>query len=156
DGQVVHQKYWSGTDADTPREAFSVTKSITSTLVGIAQDDGSLHLSDSASKYIPQWRTNAAKAVTIANLLSMDSGRHFDAATDYRTMAVAAPDKTKFSIGLPQDEAPGKVWVYNNSAVQTLSAVIKAATGQSATDFSKAKLLDPIGMRHSVMTKDRS
>ena len=40
DGEVVDERYWGAGAADVPREAFSVTKSITSTLVGIAQDRG--------------------------------------------------------------------------------------------------------------------
>jgi hypothetical protein len=50
---------------------FSATKSFTSTLVGIAQDDGDLHAGDKASTWIPEWQGTASGAVTVRDLLSM-------------------------------------------------------------------------------------
>jgi CubicO group peptidase (beta-lactamase class C family) len=154
DGEVVDERYWQGTTADTPRQAWSVTKSITSTLVGIAQDQGDLDVTDSAADHIPEWQGTDAAAVTIENLLSGDSGRHWDFGTDYGEMAIEATDKTAFAIGLAQDDAPGEVWAYNNSAIQTLSAVLESATGQSPVDFARTQLFEPLGMRHSELTTD--
>ena len=153
DGAVVDQQDW-GKAPDDSREAFSATKSVTSFLVGMAQDQGDLQLSDSASQYIPQWQGTPAEAVTIRDLLSNDSGRHWDFATDYGVMALKAPDKTAFAIGLGQDAPPGQVWAYNNSAIQTLSAVLASATGEQATDFAQQDLFSRIGMADSRMTTD--
>jgi CubicO group peptidase (beta-lactamase class C family) len=154
DGAVVDQQYWDGGGADQPREAFSVTKSITSTLVGIAQDEGKLSLDDPASDYIPEWKDTDSAAVTVRNLVSNDSGRHWDFATDYTQMAITARDKTGFAIGLGQDAPPGDVWAYNNSAIQTLSQVLGEATGEDPADYAESRIFGPIGMRRSAMTKD--
>ena len=154
DGEVVDERYWQGVTADAPREAFSVTKSITSTLVGIAQDEGDLDVTGAAADHIPAWQGTDAAAVTIENLLSNDSGRHWDFGTDYRGMAINAADKTAFAIGLAQDDAPGEVWAYNNSAIQTLSAVLESATGESPVDFARTRLFEPLGMRHSELSTD--
>jgi CubicO group peptidase (beta-lactamase class C family) len=156
DGKIVEEQYWNGASADKAQEVFSATKSYTSALVGIAQDEGKLSIDDSASKYIPAWKGTPAEQVTVKNLLSNDSGRHWDYATDYSKMAVQAPDKTQFAIDLPQDHAPGTVWVYNNSAIQTLSAVLESAVGGDPAQFAKEKLLDPIGMSDSEMTHDKA
>jgi CubicO group peptidase (beta-lactamase class C family) len=154
DGEVVDEQYWDGGAADEPREAFSVTKSITSTLVGIAQDEGDLSLDDPATDYIPEWRDTDSAAVTIRNLVSNDSGRHWDLGTDYAQMAVQARDKTGFAIGLGQDVPPGQVWAYNNSAIQTLSQVLGEATGEDPADYAASRIFGPIGMRDSTMNKD--
>jgi CubicO group peptidase (beta-lactamase class C family) len=154
DGAVVDEQYWNGSSAQTPREAFSVTKSVTSTLVGIAQDAGKLAVDDPADDYIPQWKGTDSAPVTVKNLVSMDSGRHWDFNTDYGRMAIRERDKTAFAIGLGQDAPPGKVWAYNNSAVQTLSALLQKATGQDPADYAKTELFDPIGMSESSMNKD--
>lgn len=154
DGRLVVDRYWRGTGPTSAREAFSVTKSVTSLLVGIAQDDGDLTLDDPAARFIPAWRGNPAEAVTIRNLLSNDSGRHWDLATDYLQMAVQAPDKTAFAVGLPQDHPPGEVWAYNNSAIQTLSAVLEAATGEDPVELAERRLFAPIGMKHSRLSRD--
>lgn len=153
DGVVVDQQSWN-TEADARREAFSVTKSVTSILVGIASDDGALALTDSAARYVPQWQGTPAEAVTITNLLTNDSGRHWDFLTDYRDMAVGAADKTAFSIELAQDAPPGTTWAYNNAAIQTLSAVLESATGQPPRDYARNKLFDRIGMAHTEMGTD--
>jgi len=154
DGELVAEWYWGGASPETRREAFSVTKSVTSLLVGIAQDSGALTLEDHAAEYVPQWRGTPAEAVTVEDLLSNDSGRHWDLATDYGQMAVRERDKTAFAIGLDQDHPPGEVWAYNNSAIQTLDAVLEAATGQDPVDYARERLFDPIGMRDSHLTRD--
>lgn len=155
-GKLVDERYWNGTGAGSTQEVWSATKSYTSTLVGMAQADGDLSIDDRASKYIPQWQGTPSESVTVRNLLSNDSGRHYDQKTDYGDMALLAPDKTAFAIGLGQDAPPGTVWRYNNSAIQTLSAVLRAATGRSASDLAAERLLSPIGMAHSRMTQDRA
>lgn len=153
-GRLVSEWYWRGATPETEREAFSVTKSVTSILIGIADDSGALSLDDPAARYIPRWSETPAEAVTVEHLLSNDSGRHWDPATDYAQMALREPDKTAFAIALPQDHAPGEVWAYNNSAIQTLDAVLEAATGQDPAEYARERLLEPIGMRHSRLTHD--
>ena len=152
-GELVAEWYWNGTSATSSQEVFSTTKSITSTLVGIAQADGLLDIHDSASQYIPQWVGTAAAAVTVEDLLSNDSGRHWDLVTDYVNL-VQAPDRTGFAVGLAQDVAPGQTWAYNNAAIQTLEAVLQAATGQDVAAFAQARLFGPLGMTHTTMTHD--
>jgi CubicO group peptidase (beta-lactamase class C family) len=154
DGAVVDERYWDGMGADQPREAFSVTKSVTSTLVGIAQDEGALTLDEPAADHIAEWRGTDSGAVTLRNLVSNDSGRHWDFGTDYTEMAIGARDKTAFAIGLGQDAPPGEVWAYNNSAIQTLSQVLGDATGEDPADYATSRLFDPIGMRRSAMGQD--
>jgi CubicO group peptidase (beta-lactamase class C family) len=152
DGKLVTERYWNGTEPDTDREVFSVTKSVTSTLVGIAQDEGLLDIDEPASKYLTEWQGTPSESVTIANLLSNDSGRFWSQSVDYEDM-IAATDKTAFSIGLTQQEPPGTAWMYNNSAIQTLEAVLERATGQPVADFAEERLFDPIGMT-AEMSKD--
>jgi CubicO group peptidase (beta-lactamase class C family) len=155
-GAVVDERYWDGATPDTTRQAWSVTKSVTSALVGIAQDHGHLSIADPAAAFIPEWLDTPAAAVSIENLLSNDSGRHWDMTTDYKEMAATAADKTAFAIGLAQDAAPGTVWAYNNSAVQTLSAVLESATGQAVNEYAEEMLFAPIGMDHTSMATDRA
>lgn len=156
DGKLVHEKYWRGSEADTKKPVFSVTKSFTSVLVGIAQDQGKLSIDDKASKYIPEWIGTPSEDVTIRNLLSNDSGRHWDFETDYIGMAARAVDKTAFAVGLTQDAKPGTVWRYNNSAIQTLAAVLREATGQEPAAFAAEHLFGPLGMQNTTWIPDRS
>ncbi len=155
DGELVHDAYWAGASERSTRPAYSITKSVTAILVGMAADEGKLTLDDRASTYIPAWRTTAARDVTIRDLLSNTSGRHWDYATDYSQMVRRASDKTAFAIGLGQDNKPGTTWDYNNSAVQTLEAVLQKATGEDVAAYAKGSLFDPIGLRDTTWAHDR-
>ena len=152
-GRIVGEWYWNGTDADSTQDVFSVTKSVASTLVGMAQADGDLRLTDSASEYVPAWAGTPAAAVTVEDLVSNDSGRHWDLVSDYQRLTAAA-DRTGYAVGLAQDAAPGQVWAYNNAAIQTLDDVLSAATGQQPDAMAAERLLGPTGMADTRMTRD--
>lgn len=154
-GRIAGEWYWGDSSATTATETFSATKSYTSTLVGIAQAEGKLDIDDKVSQYVPSWAGTPSEDVTIKNLISNDSGRHWDFDTDYGGLITAA-DRTAFGIGLAQDADPGTVWVYNNSAIQVLEAVLEEATGQQVADYAEAELFSPLGMADSKMTTDPS
>lgn len=154
DGKIVEEDYYNGATAEQPQEVWSATKSYSSTLVGIAQDEGLLSVDDLATEYIPEWAGTPSADVTVRNLVANDSGRHWDYQTDYLKMAGGAQDKTQFAIDLGQDAPPGTTWEYNNSAIQTLDRVLTKATGTSPAAYAEEKLLAPLGMTDSAMTKD--
>lgn len=152
DGVVVYDRAWSG-DTETDGEAFSATKSMTSTLVGIAVADGLLALDDPVSEHVPEWVGTESEEVTVRNLLANDSGRYYDFRNDYVSMAVEARDKTAFAVGLDQQHPVGTHWEYNNSAIQVLEQVLESATGQDVATFAEERLFAPIGMS-SELTRD--
>lgn len=155
DGKLAGEWYFRGTGPTTTQNVFSVTKSFASTLVGIAQDDGDLRIGRRASTWIPRWKGTRSSAVTVRDLLGMDSGREWSFLTDY-VQLLLAPDRTAFAIGLGQAVAPGRQWVYNNAAVQTLEQVLQKATGTDVAAFAKRRLFAPLGMRHTTMATDRA
>jgi CubicO group peptidase (beta-lactamase class C family) len=152
-GRVVGEWNWRGVDPDTPREVFSVTKSITSTLVGQAQADGDLDIDERAGRYIRAWRGTASRGVTIRDILSNVSGRFWELGTDYGDLP-RARDRTQYAVDLGQQYPPGQVWAYNNAAIQTLDRVIATATGEPTRDYAAQRLFGPVGMAHTRMTSD--
>ena len=152
-GKVVGEWNWRDVPADAPREVFSMTKSVTSTLVGMAQADGDLSIDQRAARYVDEWRGTKSRTVTIRDLLSNDSGRFWDPAVDYGQLP-QAQDRTQFAIDLDQQYPPGQVWAYNNAAVQTLDRVISRATGTTTLEYAAERLFAPIGMTHTRMTTD--
>jgi CubicO group peptidase (beta-lactamase class C family) len=154
-GRMVGEWYWHATDPASPQPVYSVTKSVTGALVGIAQEDGLLDVDDRASDYIREWRGTPSEDVTIRQLLANTSGRHWDYFTDYGGLD-DADDADELAVGLGQDEAPGTTWVYNNAAIQALDVVLSEAVGGDVADFARERLFEPIGMRHSTLTHDRA
>jgi CubicO group peptidase (beta-lactamase class C family) len=154
-GKLAVDRYFAGTGPESAQDVFSMTKSVTSTLIGIAQDDGDLKISDRASKWITEWRGTPSEDVTIRDLLSNDSGREWSLAIDY-VQLLGAADRTAFAVGLKQGSPPGTVWAYNNSAIQTLQRVLQGATGQDPVAFAQKRLFGPLRMTHTKMTRDRA
>lgn len=149
-GVLVHEWYADGWAADTQTEVFSVTKSVTSVLVGVAMQRGLLSVDDFASDYVAPWLTTDAATVTIGQLLQQDSGRHWDFFGDYVTLDVVEGDKTQYAIDLAQQHLPGQWWEYNNAGVQALEAVVRAAVGGDDVDaWAQDNLFAPIGMAAS-------
>jgi CubicO group peptidase (beta-lactamase class C family) len=155
DGKIAGEWYFRGTNRNTAQEAFSVTKSFASTLVGIAQAEGDLRIGDSASRWIADWRGTPAARVTVRDLLSNDSGREWSPLIDYVEL-VGSADSTAFAVGLKQSSPPGVVWAYNNSAVQTLERVLREATGDDVARFAQSRLFGPLGMTRTELTRDRA
>ena len=152
DGQLVGEWFWNETGPDFEREAWSVTKSITATLVGIAQHQGHLDIDQPASDFIHEWEGTDSEDVTIRNLLSNDSGRFHTFEVDYLDMARDADDKTTFAIELDQEHEIGTHWVYNNAAIQVLEAVLERATGTDVGTFAREHLFEPLGMSTTIAT----
>lgn len=140
---------------DEPREVFSITKSVTATLVGIAVRDGDLRLDDRVSRYVPQWRGTASASVTVRNLLANDSGRFWSLETDY-TGLLTARSRTRYAVALPQQYPPGSAWAYNNAAIQVLEAVLERATRKPVATFARTRLFEPLGMTRSSFITDRA
>jgi CubicO group peptidase (beta-lactamase class C family) len=155
DAKIAGEWYFDGTGPDSTHNVFSATKSIASTLVGIAQDEGDLRITDRVSTYVPEWRDTPSADVTIRDILSGVSGRQWSPAIDYSQL-VHAQDADAFAVGLQQSAAPGTVWNYNNSADQVLDVVLQRATHEDVAQFAHDKLFAPIGMRHTHLTTDPS
>lgn len=151
DGKLVHDAYWNGGAADLKRPVYSITKSLTSLLVGTFVGGGTLDLDASASDLVEDWRGTDSAVVTVRDLLSMTSGRRYDEGIDNR-MIRTERDKTAFSVDLPQDRAPGEQWVYDNAAVQTLEATLDDTDDGVA--LAKERILDPLGMTSTTWDKD--
>ena len=155
DGKVAGQWYFHGTGPNTTQNVWSVTKSFASTLVGIAQDEGDLRISDRASTWIPTWKGTPSGAVTVQDLLSMVSGRQWSFFSDYVGL-LGASDRTAYAVGLGQSKAPRTTWTYNNAGVQTLEQILQQAIGQDVATFAQTRLFQPLGMTHTHMTRDRA
>jgi CubicO group peptidase (beta-lactamase class C family) len=154
DGVIVGEWYWNGWTETTEQEVYSVSKSVTSALVGIAQDEGALDIRERASNYLTEWIGTNSEDVTIRNLISNDSGRQWNYIIDYVRVVILGYDKSALAIGLGQQHDPGTVWAYNNSAIQTLEPVLNRATGMDVAQYAEQVLFKPLGMMASSYGRD--
>ena len=145
-GVLVYERYFHGSDATAKNPSWSIAKSYTSTLVGIAIDRGDIKsLETSASEYIAEWKGTPRERITIKNLISMTSGLKWDAFEDYVSLATFAKDNTKFAIDRDLANTPGTKWTYDNGTVQALERVFRSATGRSIEEYARLHLWSKIG-----------
>lgn len=154
-GYVVLNAYFYPFGKDLKHIIHSVTKSITSTLVGIATDRGEIKsVSQPVLEFFPN-RTIAnvderKRSMTLEHLLTMTSG--FDCSDSYRHRWKGlwdmrrSPDWTQHVLNLPMHEAPGQNFDYCNGVSFLLSAIIEKATGKQALDYAKTSLFGPLGI----------
>jgi CubicO group peptidase (beta-lactamase class C family) len=149
-GVLVAEHYWNGHDATTTSPSWSIAKSYSSALVGIALDRGDIHgLDDSVADYVPAWKGTDHEAITVRHLLSMTSGLAWDAFQDYVTMATFTSDQSAFATGLAVSDPPSTKWVYHNGGVQMLEPLFRGATGHTIEEYAQAHLWSKLGMKAS-------
>jgi CubicO group peptidase (beta-lactamase class C family) len=145
-GVLISEQYWKGHDKTTPEKSWSIAKSYTSALVGIALDRGDIQsLDQSVADYVPEWKGTEREAITIKHLLSMTSGLKWDAFQDYVSMVVLSQDHTKFAVDLALDKEPGTTWTYHNGAVQVFERVFRNATGETIEMYAQKYLWSKLG-----------
>ena len=138
-GKIVLEQYFNGHSDTSNWYWASAGKTITSFLVGMAQEEGYLEITDTTSDYLGNGWTNCnliqEKKITIWNQLTMTTGLDdnvsFDCTND--TCLLYFSD-------------PGTRWAYHNAPYTLLRPVIENATGQGINLYNYQKLLNPIGM----------
>lgn len=136
--------------------SFSVTKSFTSTLIGAAIKDGFINsVEDTVETYLPRLKGSAYGAVSIKNILQMSSGvawdeNYTDPNSDVsKAGSLQGVALTDYLGALPQNHAPGTVFNYNTAESNLLGEALRAAIGNSATDYMNAKVWQGFGMEHA-------
>lgn len=140
DGKIVLEKYFDSFTKDSLWYWASAGKTVTSMLVGIAQQEGHLLLSDTTSDYLGAGWTSCTPAqeekITIRHQLTMTSGLDDGVADPYCTLPSCLTYKAD----------AGARWAYHNGPYTLLDEVIEAATGQTLNNFYISRLRNPIGM----------
>lgn len=167
-GYLVHAAYYNpnfGMGENDTRNIYSCTKSFTSTLIGIAIEEGYLNLDDYLIDFFPnmtiQNLDSRKQAITVEDLLTMSSGLPWDESSypyshpenDWRRM-LESDNWVEFVINRPMQYAPGEQWVYNTGGSHLLSAILTQATNMSALAFAETHLFGPLGITDYGWARD--
>jgi CubicO group peptidase (beta-lactamase class C family) len=152
-GRLVVEEYFNGSSASQPHTVQSVTKSVTSLLVGLAVHAGRLRLDDRVVSFFPQYepldaRDERKNAVTVADLLTMRSGLDWDESiyqgSPLQRLNDCRCDWLRFVLDWPMRDAPGARWEYVSGATILLGGVVGAATGSRLDLFAASQLFAPL------------
>jgi CubicO group peptidase (beta-lactamase class C family) len=143
---VVAEGWWHPWRPETPHMLFSLTKSFTSTAVGIAISEGRLSVEDTVLSFFtndaPKKIGANLAAMKVHHLLSMSTGHDQD--TTERVFRSHNPYKA--FLGLPVEHAPGTHFVYNSAASFMLSAIVQQLTGQTLLEYLTPRVFEPLGI----------
>jgi len=160
DGIIVAEDYYNGYRSDSIKTVMSVTKTVTSMLVGLALEMGYIEdINDPISKYLTGIVTfpDTVKAnITIRQMLMMTFGHAWNGTKPeslYNTYAAMA-DHLQYIIDLPLVYTPGTVFNYSDGASHLLSVIIKEATGNNTLDFAMECLFLPMGITNVSWSED--
>ncbi len=160
-GYVILDAHFAPYDGTFPHNLASVTKSVTTTLIGIAVDQGKINLDDTMVSFFPN-RTIAnldeRKArITVRDLVSarngMQSGCMVDDAGTIAAMR-AKPDWVQAAIDRPMVAEPGTKFCYDSPGMHILSAILQEATGMKAMEFAQQNLFGPLGIQDAIWDID--
>ena len=151
-GELVVERYYHGSTATDHHNVFSVTKSVTSALVGIALSDHhlkSLHqtVGELLGRHLPANTDPDTADITVEQLPTMTAGIPADPEGGNALPAMfTSRDWVRFVLGQPLVSRPGTRFAYSTQGSQLLSAIVTDATGQSMLAFAQARLFAPLGI----------
>lgn len=153
--QLLFEKYYNGFNSSKLNNLKSVTKSITSLLIGIAIDKGLIKnenqkLIDVFPELFDDETDQLKKELTIRNLLTMSAGFEWNNfGGKWRRGWDNSKDPNRYIIQkVPLKEQPGEVWNYNSALSHLLSGLIKKYSHMNTLDFAKKYLFDPLDIKN--------
>lgn len=158
--RLVVEQYWQGHQASDPVNSMSMVKTLLALLIGVAIDEGHIgSIQDPVGTYISEWADDPRGAITLADLLYMQSGLRNDNRIDtLRSDLVqlyGGSNTQKLVLDIPLESAPGQAFDYSNFNSQLLSLVLERATGESFGDYLSSRLWQPLGAGDGFLWLDR-
>ena len=168
-GRLIYEEYFSGYDerwgqplgrASMSRESLhdlrSVTKSVVSSLVGIAVHDGAIRsLDQPLAEWFPEFpdlNTPERRRVALAHALAMTAGFEWNEEIPYTNprndeiRMTQDSQPVRYVLSRPLAFAPGEEYTYNGGLTQIMAVVLSRATRTSLSEYARTKLFAPLGI----------
>ncbi|MCP4724316.1 MAG: serine hydrolase [bacterium] len=157
--KLVFEEYFNGMDRYDANYIASATKSFTSTLIGIAINEGFISsLDEKMMDYFPEFVSQDLDSrkyeITLRQLIKMRSGYPLDSNEILFPGVYNSSNWLEYCINIPLAADPGEIWDYASAGTHILSGVLTKATGMSALEFAELYLFEPLGMEIGRWTSD--
>ncbi|MDZ7823688.1 MAG: serine hydrolase [Ahrensia sp.] len=164
DGKIIGERYGAGFDETTRLMGWSMAKTVTAALVGVASRKGLLNIDDRAQ--FEGWDGDARRAIRLNDLMSMSSdltwNEGYGSVSDVTRMLYLEGDMAAFVATKPIDDATpeptGDVFAYSSGSSMLVSRILQNAIGdaKAASAFPSDVLFEPLSMDSAVMETDAS
>lgn len=149
-GYVVAEGWWSPYGPEKPHMLFSLSKSFTSSAIGLAVEEGCLSLDDAVISFftddLPAEVSDNLAEMKVRHLLSMSTGHDED------TMKFLHEREDgnwiRAFLACPVVHQPGTHFLYNTGATYMLSAIVQKLTSMMLIDYLKPRLFEPLGIEN--------
>jgi CubicO group peptidase (beta-lactamase class C family) len=161
DDAILYEEYFNGYNRDSIVTSFSMAKSVTSALIGIAIDEGLIgSVDDPIIYYLPELRGKGLDGVTIRHLLLMSSGIRYVSDDEISGPAALSPfsdDGLSYSYPNLRSQAlavvsdgkqPGTEYNYNNYNPTLLGIILERTTHMPVAQYLQEKIWEPLGMEY--------
>jgi CubicO group peptidase (beta-lactamase class C family) len=155
EGEIVAEWYADGADAESWGASWSMAKSFTSALIGIAIDDGLIAgVDEPMTTWYPDWAGSDREGITLRDVLQMSSGLDWDenynpsavAESEIIQMVLGEQDQLAYAASRPAEHEPGTNWSYSSGDTMLLSDVLAQATGMPVADYAEQEIFGPLGI----------
>ena len=166
-GRILGERYGEGIDIHTPLESWSMTKSLTGTLMGVLIQQGTYELWQSAP--VPEWQEpgDPRQEIRIGDIMRMSSGIKINAPSDpdydrdiyadHLYLYTATSNSYEWAATRPQEWPPNTIGRYRNTDPVLTSYLIRLGVegrGQDYHSFPQHDLFDKIGIRDGLIETD--
>ncbi len=143
-GKVISEAWWSPEGPDKPHVLWSLSKSFTSTAVGLAVAEGKLSIDDPVAKFFPELvpaePSANLKGMRVRDLLTMSTGHQEEVNLRSETQW------TKAFLAHAVPHKPGTHFKYNTPATYMQSAIVQKVVGTTVLEYLKPRLFEPLGI----------
>jgi len=147
-GKVCAEGWWKPYSADQSHLVYSLSKSFTSTAIGMLVDAGQLGLDDKVASFFPDKMpvdpSANLLAMRVRDLLSMSAGQEADPLFDLNQRTDG--DWVQSFLASPVENEPGTKFRYSTSATYMLSAIVQKVSGETTLAFLQKRLFEPLGV----------
>lgn len=147
-GNIVAEGWWGPYAPDLKHTLYSLSKSFTSTAIGMAVAEGKLTVEDKVVSFFPKDLPASVSpnlaAMRVKDLLTMSTGHDTDSTPALRNSAET--NWVKSFLAFPVEHEPGTFFVYNSGATYMLSAIIQKLTGENVLTYLTPRLFKPLNI----------
>lgn len=162
DGRIVSEIYRNNSNERTRFMGWSMTKSVTSVLIGKAFEEGRIKsLDDPITTYLPELKQGGYNGVTIRQIMQMRSGVDYEERYDFANPGIAATNHINALVKniarfadaartIKRLHAPGAVFQYKTLDTAVLGWLVERVTGTSVAAYTAQTLWEPLGTEHDA------
>ncbi len=162
-GQFIYEAYQNGFNANTRHHMWSVTKSVTTSLVGIAVGEGLVNIHDPIKTYIPEAEGTVWEDTTVEDILQMESGTFWIdvpvhqpeelvlMGADFHSNGLYGMTRDEYLLRLTRVAPPGEFYRYNSGDAQMMAWLLENVYQKPYWQILSEKIWRPAGMQHDAL-----